>query len=149
MAAATPAKDPHISQAQDSKPGANGSKSVYSAPLSQIGSSTNLQNGELQYFEFDNFTSPPPKAQHHRTGQKVAAKVMRLKMGIISFCIFAIINYVMNYHINNSLKYFRSCTNTTLEMPKQYGKCKWAARKRTGARERIRGSGAETEHLEE
>ena len=47
VAAATPAKDPHISQAQDSKPGANGSKSVYSAPLSQIGSSTNLQNGEL------------------------------------------------------------------------------------------------------
>ena len=40
------------------------------------------------------------------TGQKVAAKVMSLKMGIISFCIFAIINYVMNYHINNSLKYF-------------------------------------------
>ena len=51
VAAATPAKDPHISQAQDSKPGANGSKSVYSAPLSQIGSSTNLQNGELQYFD--------------------------------------------------------------------------------------------------
>ena len=66
VAAATPAKDPHISQAQDSKPGANGSKSVYSAPLSQIGSSTNLQNGELQYFEFDNFTSHPSKAQHHR-----------------------------------------------------------------------------------
>ena len=44
VAAAT---DSHISQAQDSKPGANGSKSVYSAPLSQIGSSTNLQNGEL------------------------------------------------------------------------------------------------------
>ena len=35
------------STTQDSKPGANGSKSVYSAPLSQIGSSTNLQNGEL------------------------------------------------------------------------------------------------------